>query len=66
MIRTLTPAEHRAIYEKERQAFADEYTNGDIDKAEAIYNAFPYYNTPDWETVAHAVDLIRRTAEEAE
>ena len=68
MVRMMTPAEQRAEHERERREFADRWTGGDTDAAEAILGAFPYYDyydTPTWGDAHYAVRLILATAKEA-
>ena len=65
MVRMMTPAERRAEHERERREFADRWTGGDTDAAEAILGAFPYYDTPTWDDAHYAVRLILATAKEA-
>ena len=54
----LTPEQRRERFRAERTAFADDYCGGDTGAADAILDALPYSDIPDWGDARRAVEAI--------
>lgn len=59
-ISALPAARRRRMWESDRQAIADLWFSGDVERADKALETLPYSTIPDWEDVDGMARVFRR------
>lgn len=57
-----SPAQRRQLWERDRQAIADLWFEGDVEQADEAMESLPYSAIPTWEDVDRVARAMRRSS----